>query len=273
MIWAQLKDGMLATRYTPEMIDLPDSLQALRKGTTTKSGNDPDPVETARSASKKTNKPRKPPGQHAITPSRLGKNIMIARHATEVPDSTSSRPVSRLSPSPSPSRWGNTPQSWGHTPLSVEENPWWSSSRGIAGGSRPMPDRPSTSECAARNRYALSSPQPTSRPATVMERGSSRRLSERLGIEDAPFSARQPRRRFAERTPSPPKLQGGGGSSSSRAPPAAANTAFVDAETVVTLAPEMLKKGVEILKLDQGPPSGKPEKSEQSSHPDRKSVV
>lgn len=276
MIWAQLQDGMIATSYSPEMIELPESLQALRRGN--KSGDDPDPAEmiNRKPASKKTNKPHKLPSQHAITPSRLGKNIMVARHAAEVPDSASSRPLSRPSPTPSPSRWGHS------RPQSVEESTWWSSSatRGIAGGSRLMPDRPSTSEGAARNRYTLSSPQPTSRPSTslpFMERGSAR-TSSHFGSEVAPHSARQPRQRWSELPQSPPRqLQsGGGGSCSSKASvppsPAAAKSAFVDDETVVTLAPAMLSKlapakskGVEVLTLDQGPPSGKPEKSEQSS--------
>eukprot|EP00930_Biecheleria_cincta_P029450 TRINITY_DN20498_c0_g1_i1.p1 TRINITY_DN20498_c0_g1~~TRINITY_DN20498_c0_g1_i1.p1 ORF type:complete len:1320 (+),score=255.60 TRINITY_DN20498_c0_g1_i1:391-4350(+) len=281
MIWAKLQDGMIATSYSPEMIELPESLQAIHKGNKSGDGRDPAAATNRSPACKKRHKTHKPPSQHAITPSRLGKNIMVARNAAEVPDSASSRPVSRPSPSPSPSRWGHRPQDMEGA---LQESTWWSCSaaggRGNVGsGSRPMPDRPSTSEGAARNRYTLSTPAPANRPSTslpIMERGNLR-SSSRFGNEAPPHSARQQRQRLLALSPSPGFPQGGGGSCSSKAavPPAPAagnDTAFLDDEKVVLLQPEMLSqatpaktKGLTILTLDRGPPSSKADKGEQSS--------
>mmetsp|Transcript_81307 Transcript_81307/g.143443 ORF Transcript_81307/g.143443 Transcript_81307/m.143443 type:complete len:1377 (-) Transcript_81307:92-4222(-) len=167
MIWAELQRGMVATMYTPDMIELPEAL-APRRSVQSPTGHEGLDVEDrsqlpSRANSRQQKAVRRPPVQHAITPSRLGKTMLMTKRALE-DQSGSNRPASRgassfRSASPFSSMQMRPQSQQGN--LAGDDTGWWSYSARTRLRS-PEDKRGDASEAAGRvgQRVATASPIP-----------------------------------------------------------------------------------------------------------------
>eukprot|EP00931_Biecheleriopsis_adriatica_P019967 TRINITY_DN13465_c0_g1_i1.p1 TRINITY_DN13465_c0_g1~~TRINITY_DN13465_c0_g1_i1.p1 ORF type:complete len:1234 (+),score=274.20 TRINITY_DN13465_c0_g1_i1:132-3833(+) len=148
MIWAELQRGMLATNYTPDMIQLPESSEPRHQKGKSKPGDEGEHSSgNSPSRSKASKKHRPAPVQRAITPARLGHSIVIAKPADGDFGIPSSRPASRAGPFRSPTPSGGR--------ISPDDG-WWLLN--VPASARQLADRPKSCEVPARNRHRMSPP-------------------------------------------------------------------------------------------------------------------